>query len=567
MSTTPRHNIYLTGFSYSGKSTVARIVASRLAMEYVDIDELIETEQSRTIAEIFAAEGESVFRETESRVLREVAWRKGVVAATGGGIIMDPENRKIMQRTGAVVCLETQPAIIVERMRTEAGDNAGNERPLLASTDTLAHVTALKASRQPVYAICDWAVNTDSLTTQDVATEVARGAEAGWRRVGAAQLLEAGAHGTDPNVAFTVRTGTASYPIVVAPGALKTLGRRMSERGLTGRACVITDSGIPDYLREMALGNLTETGFDPVLLEIPAGEPSKNLTRANELFAELSAYRIERRDNIVALGGGVVGDLAGFVASTYLRGVAFVQVPTTLLAMVDASIGGKVAIDLPTGKNLVGSFYQPRLVVSDTRALDSLPHRDLTAGWAEVIKTAAILDKDLFDYLKDNAQAILNGDEDMRTHSVLRCSAIKGRVVSLDERETTGLRARLNLGHTLGHALENALGYERLLHGEAVAMGMSFAAHVAERVGALTSEERRQQIALLRAYGLPTTAPSNIDSDDIHAALAVDKKVAEGQTRWILCDGIGRGRLRSDVPPEVSNDVLAAFLAGELPEE
>ena len=559
---TPRRNIYLTGFSYTGNSTVGRILAARLGMEYVDTDELIEAEQDRTVPNIFATDGEAVFREMESQALRDVANRSGVVVATGGGIILDPENRHVMQRTGAVVCLEAQPATILSRMRSDV--SGATERPLLASADPLARITALKASRQAAYAIADWTVTTDSLMTDDVATEAARGAEAGWRRLDSGHLLEHAAADADTDVAFTVRTETAAYPIVVAPGSLETLGRRMSELGLSGRACVITDSGIPGQLRETALGSLTEAGFDPLMLEIPAGETSKNLTQAGELFAELSANRIERRDTIVALGGGVVGDLAGFVAASYLRGVAFVQVPTTLLGMVDASIGGKVAIDLPSGKNLVGAFYQPRLVLSDIRALNTLPPRQLTAGWAEVLKTAAILDAELFDYLETNAEAILAGDEAMRAHAVLRCSAIKGRVVSLDEREMTGLRARLNLGHTLGHALENTLEYTGILHGEAVAIGMSFAAHLAERVGSITGDERRRQIDLLKAYGLPTDAPPDVDLSGIRAALAVDKKVSAGQTRWILCDGIGRGRLRDDVRPDVSDAVLGAFLAGEL---
>ena len=558
---TPRHNVYLTGFSYTGNSTVGRILAARLGMEYVDTDELIEAEQERSIPEIFAQDGEAVFRELESVTLTQVAERQGVVVATGGGMVMDPENRAVMQRTGAVVCLEAQPATILSRMRADVSD--ATVRPLLASADPLARITALKASRQAAYAIADWTVTADGLTTEDVAAEAERGAEAGWQRAEAGRLLEA-FENSDADVAFTVRTETAAYPIVVAPGALESLGRRLSELGLAGRACVITDSGIPGQLRETALGSLTEAGFDPLMLEIPAGETSKNLAQAGELFAELSANRIERRDTIVALGGGVVGDLAGYVAATYLRGVAFVQVPTTLLGMVDASIGGKVAIDLPSGKNLVGAFYQPRLVLSDTRALNSLPARQLTTGWAEVIKTAAIFDADLFDYLETNAQSILAGDEAMRAHAVLRCSAIKGRVVSLDEREMTGLRARLNLGHTLGHALENALEYTGILHGEAVAIGTSFAAHLAERVGSITTDERKRQIDLLKAYGLATDAPPGVDLSGIQAALAVDKKVSAGRTRWILCDGIGSGRLRDDVSPDVSDAVLGAFLAGEL---
>lgn len=558
----PRRNIYLIGFSYTGKSTVARQVSVNLHIDFADTDELIESRAGKSIPEIFATEGESVFRELESEVLREVSQWPNMVVATGGGIVLDPENREVMQRTGAVISLEAQPSTILARMQADESD--ATERPLLASGNPLGRIAALKSSRQAAYAIADWMVNTDRLSMDEVTTEAQRGAEQGWERVAVGQLLEPRADGGDSDVAFTVRTETAAYPIVVAPGALETLGNRLAELGLSGRACVITDSGIPGQWRETALGSLNEAGFDPLLLEIPEGETSKNLAQAGELFAELSGNRIERRDVVVALGGGVVGDLAGYVAATYLRGVAFVQVPTTLLGMVDASIGGKVAIDLPSGKNLVGAFYQPRLVLSDTRVLNSLPPRHLTAGWAEVIKTGAIFDAELFEYLEANSESILAGDEDMRAHAVLRCSAIKGRVVSLDEREMTGLRARLNLGHTLGHAVENALEYTGILHGEAVAIGMSFAAYLAERVGSITASERQRQIDLLKAYGLPTTAPEGLELSDIQAALAVDKKVAAGRTRWILCDGIGRGRLRDDVPPDVSDEVLAAFLAGEL---
>ncbi len=557
----PRRNIYLIGFSYTGKSTVARQISVNLHIDFADIDELVESRAGKSIPEIFATEGESVFRELESEVLREVSQWPNMVVATGGGIVLDPENRAAMQRTGAVISLEAQPATILARMQADEAD--ATERPLLASGDPLGRIAALKSSRQAAYAIADSTVNTDRLTMDEVAVASQRGAEKGWERLAAGQLLEPVADGDgDSDVAFRVKTETAAYPIVVAPGALETLGHRMSELGLSGRACVITDSGIPGQWRETALGSLNEAGFDPLLLEIPEGETSKNLAQAGELFAELSSNRIERRDVVVGLGGGVVGDLAGYVAATYLRGVAFVQVPTTLLGMVDASIGGKVAIDLPSGKNLVGAFYQPRLVLSDTRTLDTLQPRQLTAGWAEVIKTGAIFDAELFEYLETNVKAILAGDEAMRAHAVLRCSAIKGRVVSLDEREMTGLRARLNLGHTLGHAVENALEYTGILHGEAVAIGTSFAAHLAERVGSITAEERQRQIDLLNAYGLPTTAPEGLELSDIQAALAVDKKVEAGRTRWILCDGIGRGRLRADVPPDVSDEVLKAFLGG-----
>ena len=557
----PRPNIYLIGFSYTGKSTVARILAERLGMEYRDTDAQIEQRHGRAIPDIFANDGESVFREMESEALREIAAGQGAVVATGGGLPFDPENRAVMQRTGAIVCLEARPATILARMQRDGA--SATPRPLLASDSPLGRIEEMTARRQAIYAIADTTIHTDSLSDEDVALDIQRVAERGWQRLSEGSLLEQATNDGDAAHAYTVRTETSSYPIVVAPGALEEVGSQMSRLGLQGRACVVTDSGIPKSVQETALTGLADAGFAPVLLEFPMGETSKTISYAGDLYAQLSAHRIERRDVIVALGGGVVGDMAGFVAATYLRGVDFVQVPTTLLAMVDAAIGGKVAIDLPTGKNLVGAFYQPRLVLSDTRALESLAPRHLTAGWAEVIKTAAILDAELFDFLERNAQAILAGDEEMRAHAIRRCAAIKGRVVSLDEFERTGLRARLNLGHTLGHAVETALEYSGILHGEAVSIGMAFAAHLAEHVGSLTANERQRQIDLLRAYGLPTSAPSGLDMETIRNALAVDKKVTAGQTRWVLCDGIGQGRLRGDVPKDVSDDVLNSFMPQE----
>ena len=560
----PRENIYLTGFSYTGKSTVGRALAARLGMDFVDTDAEIEAGQGATVPDIFATQGEAVFRGMESRALLAVAERRGLVVATGGGAILDPENRRAMGRSGAVVCLEARSETILRRMQEEAR-NAGQgvtERPLLSNANPLQQITSLKRTRQPVYAIADWTVSTDQLTIDEVAEEAVRGAVIARRRLAAGHALEAPQIADDPDTAWQVQTETAAYPIVVGPGSLGTLGERMRDLGLRGRAFVITEPRIPQPLRFNALDSLTEAGFEPTVIEFPGGETSKTVDQANELYGALGRSRAERRDVIVALGGGVTGDLAGLVAATWLRGVAFVQAPTSLLAMVDASIGGKVAIDLPHGKNLVGAFYQPRLVLADTRALDTLPPRDLTAGWAEVIKTAAILDADLFDFLEDQAGELIEGDEDLRGQAVRRCAAIKGRVVSLDERETTGLRALLNLGHTLGHALESATDYTSLLHGEAVAIGMSFAAMLAEKCGSLSSEDRARQIRLLSTFGLPTAPPRNIDASLVYEALTVDKKVVAGQTRWILCDGIGHGRLRADVAQSLVDDALGGFLSG-----
>ena len=367
----------------------------------------------------------------------------------------------------------------------------------------------------------------------------------------------------DRDLAYTVQTESRSYPIVVGSGILGELGPRLVGLGLAGRAHIITDERVATVAGAAVLESLQRAGISARITAITPGELSKTASEANGLYQWLAEGRAERRDVIVALGGGVVGDLAGFVAASYVRGMGLVQVPTSLLAMVDASVGGKVAIDLPGGKNLVGAFHQPLLVLADVGLLASLLERDLTAGWAEVIKTGLVLDVDLVRYLEVHATDLLGGAQEPLRHVVARSAAIKGRVVSLDERETTGLRARLNYGHTLGHALETAAEYTGLLHGEAVALGMAFASRLAERAGILRREDGERQRALLARFGLPDRLPSGLDSQVVKGALSMDKKVEGGRTRWVLLDAIGHGRLRSDVPPDLVEAVLNEFLESQ----
>ena len=553
--------IYLTGFSYTGKTTVGRIIAERLGLAYVDTDLQIELRQGKAISEIFADEGESAFRDLEAAVLRDLAERSGLVVATGGGMVKDPSNRRLMAQDGIIICLDARPGTILSRMRADQSD--AMVRPLLAHSDPLRQIETLKAGRQRHYAIADWTVQTDSLSLEEAASEAIHGAEIGSRRLQAGASLEpAVTLSEQQEVAYTVRTETATYPIVVGAGLIASLGSRMKELGLIGQAHVIADESIARSLGESVLISLREAGIVNRLFTVPSGETSKNLEQTEALYAWLAEGRAERRDIVIALGGGVVGDLAGFVAATYVRGLAFVQVPTTLLAMVDASIGGKVAIDLPVGKNLVGAFHQPALVLADVQNLASLPERDLRAGWAEVLKTGFVLDHDLVTYLEERSDDLQSGNEEAVSHAVARCATIKGSVVSLDEHETTGLRARLNYGHTLGHALEAAAGYTGLLHGEAVAIGMSFAGELALRAGMLTQSDKDRHDQLLKRFGLPTTPPQGTDRAVVLNALSLDKKAAEGRTRWVLLDGIGHGLLRSDVPQELVDETLDAFLSG-----
>jgi len=559
--------IFLTGFSFSGKSLVAPLVAQALRWRAVDLDDLIEEAAGRPVPQIFADEGEPGFRRREREALREVCREKGVVVATGGGVVLAEENRRAMGEGGFVVCLEARPETIWRRLQ-QPGGRPKSERPLLQGGDPLGRIRWLKGLRQPLYALADGAVHTDELSPEEVAAEVVRA----WRRYGAASSRDGGrltgiAVGQTPRaveegtagVACWVTTETARYPVYVGWGILAQLGERMRAAGQAGTAYVISDSNVHRHYGKGVEGELRVAGFATDSHVVPAGETSKDLTIASELYDWLAARWAERGHAVVALGGGMVGDLAGFVAATYLRGMPVVQVPTSLLAMVDAAIGGKVAVNHREGKNLIGAFHQPRLVLADVAALKTLPKRELTSGWAEVIKHALIMDGDLLDALENDAERLLKLDPDATVPVVSRAMALKAQVVSEDERETTGRRTILNYGHTVGHGLETASRYEALLHGEAVALGMIAAAVVGCRLGVTPPALADRQDALLRRFGLPARV-RGVDPEDVLRAIALDKKTSDGSVRWVLLEDVGQPVLRADVPLALVRQVIEEML-------
>ncbi len=544
-------NIILTGFSYTGKSVVAQEVARRLGWSFVDTDDEIVSLAGKPIPEIFSQHGEQWFRKLERRVLQSACERKDVVIATGGGAVVDADNRELMKKSGVVICLEAQPDTIYRRLLADAEKGETVVRPLLATPDPKQHIKKLKELRQPYYALSDWAVHTDNLTIDEVCQEVVRGWEYGRRRISspAPQMQEA---------ACIVATAAESYPIFIGWNLLPELGRKMQSIGLSGNVYLISDDGVFPLFGAQVADSLQRVGFAVHSFVVPQGEKSKSIEVAVEIYDWLVDRYAERGHVIAALGGGMVGDLAGFVAATFLRGMPLVQVPTSLVAMVDSSIGGKVAVDHPQGKNLIGAFYQPRLVLSDLRTLKTLPPRELVSGWAEVIKHAMILDPDLLQLLQGHSEELLRLEPEL-TAEAIRCSAsIKAKVVSEDERET-GLRTLLNYGHTIGHGLEAATGYERLLHGEAVAVGMMGAAMISQRLGLLPQEVVEQQRAILQSFGLPT-GYRDIDTKSILQAMELDKKVKERAVRWVLLKDIGQAIIRADVPHEVVLGVLGELL-------
>ncbi|NJN68451.1 MAG: 3-dehydroquinate synthase [Chloroflexaceae bacterium] len=365
---------------------------------------------------------------------------------------------------------------------------------------------------------------------------------------------------------LVLTTATARYAVVVGPGLHATLPERLTRLGLHGTLWLISDREVFPHHGPNLEAALSHAGFLVRTYLVPSGEASKSQGPLWQIYAWMIGSHVERGDVVLALGGGVVGDLAGFAAATILRGIAVVQLPTTLLAMVDAALGGKTGINHPLGKNLIGAFHQPRLVLADTQTLRTLPPRELRAGWAEVIKHGVIRDASLFETLEAHAAEFAaperlqdpSPDYHQRLGDVIRqAAAVKVAVVSDDEREQ-GLRVILNYGHTLGHALETASGYGALLHGEAVAIGMHAAARMAAEMKLLAWDNVERQRRLLEAYGLPTAFPPGCDPDQILSLTLHDKKVLHQRIRWILPTAIGQVTVRDDVPDEVVRAVLTS---------
>lgn len=368
-----------------------------------------------------------------------------------------------------------------------------------------------------------------------------------------------------PPIIRHVRVGSG-YDIVVDWGGLGHLADYLDQLHLPRRVFLIADSNLARLYGETVMEQLRRGGYEPLSYIIPAGEASKSQQQLNALYDWLLEQHAERREALIALGGGVIGDLVGFAAATYLRGVPLIQVPTSLLAQVDSAIGGKTGINHPRGKNLIGAFYHPRLVLADPATLLTLPPRERTEGWAEVVKYGIILDAELFTQLEEHAQSLCdfsNPSPALLCQIIARCIALKVAIIEEDERDQ-GRRAILNYGHTIGHAIENVAGYGEWLHGEAVSLGMVVAAALAQEAGMFAAEEAARQNALLAALGLPTRYRGSIPVGALLDATRLDKKVAGKRIHWIMPRRIGEVVV-TPMPDELVERVVTEFFA-QVPE-
>ena len=524
-------NVVLIGFMGTGKGAVGQILARRLGWTFIDTDRRVETKERATIPQIFARRGEEHFREVEARIIAEVAGKRDTVIATGGGAVLRPENMRRLREPGWVVSL-TAPADVLLKRLTD-----GERRPLLRG-DVRGNVVRLLDQRRPLYRDADLMIDVSVATPERVADAVM-------------EFLGRRGRQTIP-----VRLDGREYPVHVGEGILPLLAPDLQAMRAGRRAALLTHRAI---LR--AAGALLPVfkahGFEVTVLEVPAGEQSKSLPVAGALFSRLARAKLDRHSTLIAFGGGVIGDLGGFVAATYMRGIRLIHVPTTLLAMVDSSIGGKTGVNHAAVKNLVGAFFQPAAVFADVRMLETLPDRELRSGLAEAIKTGVIGDADLFEFIEENLPAVLRRETAALVEVIARCAAFKARVVEADEAERAE-RQILNYGHTIGHAVEAAAGFHRLTHGEAVAIGMALEARLAQRLGLTEAATVERQNALLARAGLPIKLGA-VSRAAVLRALALDKKGKDGVVRWPMLVGIGTVRREQEVP----DGLLAEVLGGQ----
>lgn len=540
----------------SGKSTVARKVADMTGLDFIDTDSEIERRTVSSIADLFDKHGEEHFREQERNLCAELERRRGVVIATGGGTLLDDANLGRFRERAQVFCLDAPVDVLRERLD---GDTS---RPLLGAGDEMSaggtllqeRLESLLESRAAAYARIGRVVPNHGRTADDTAASVAAMVDFPVQRLAVDPLASLGVGG------MPVRGRFGHSQIDIGRGALCDIGRRLDDLGIATRAFVMMPKPIENHFRAQVEASLSDAGIPHTIVPIEDGDASKNLGQVSSLLDRMIAEGAHRDSTVVAIGGGVTGDVAGFVAAMFMRGVPFVQVPTTLLAQVDASIGGKVGVNHEAAKNLIGSFYQPYLVISDPVTLRTLPAVELTNGMAEVVKSALIGSGALFEYIEDRMQSPVEsafGDIDFLEHVVVESAAVKCHVVNHDPFESNRRRI-LNLGHTAGHALEAAAGYGKLRHGEGVAIGIATAMRIAESRGAVDRRVVDRTIAMLSWCGLPMGG-GTYDRDKIARAMAHDKKMKDGRLNYVLPTGIGAMRIVDDVTTDEIMSALASI--------
>lgn len=499
--------VFLYGPSGSGKSTVGKRLSESLGLPFYDLDARIAEQAGRSISDIFDLHGEAGFRKMEAGELEKALLQEPGVMALGGGALLSAANREIVEACGAVVCLSASLDALSERLQSQPGI-----RPLLAG-DSRHRLEEILAIRKSHYASFVHQIATDHLSADQVSWEIQKSLGM-----------------------FHVSGMGSGYDVRVLSGGIDWFGEALRWQLLGGPIAVVSDQNVGELYAARLVASIRRNGYEAQSIILPAGEKFKTIATVICLWEELLETGLERGSTVVALGGGVVGDMAGFAASAYLRGVRWVAVPTSLLAMVDASLGGKTGVDLPRGKNLVGAFHPPSLVWVDPQALSTLPTAEIHNGLAEVVKHGIIGDPGLFDLCGQGWGVLLENWGEI----VRRGMAVKVRVIQDDPFER-GRRASLNLGHTLGHAIETASDF-LVKHGQAVSIGMVYAARMSEALGIAEAGLAERITVVLENLGLPTRVPADLDRERFFKAVSVDKKRLGGKPRFVLPVRLGEVR-------------------------
>lgn len=511
--------IFLYGAPGSGKTTIGNLLAHNLDLTFHDLDTEIEQDCGKPVWKIFAEEGESGFRRRETDMLQRLVERQPGIIALGGGTLLDPTNRSVAETAGSVVVLDAPLHVIHARINADP-----NQRPLLAGELTV-KLENLLAARADHYKSFQHHIDTAILNPEQAVWQAQ--IQLGIFRVKGMSTGKAGSSG--------------AYDVRVRQGGLNSVGQELTARGLNGPVVLVSDDTVGPLYAQTVLDSLNNSGFTATSVFIPAGEKFKTIQTINLLWEAFLSNQLDRGSMVIALGGGVVSDLAGFAAASYLRGIRWVGLPTTLLSMADASLGGKTGADLPEGKNLIGAFHTPTLVLADPDVLVTLPERELRGGFAEIVKHGVISDPQLFGECKKLAG--LTVDEIRRQPMeaiVRRAMAVKIRVIERDPYEQN-IRAILNAGHTIGHAVESVSEY-KINHGEAVSIGLVVEARMAEEMGIARKGLADEIAAVLIGLGLPVSIPDGFDQMAIETTIFRDKKRAGGTVKFALPVQIGQAK-------------------------